>query len=107
MRPPAVEAPLAWRVWVQRTNNRPFNKAFGPKPSGTVHATLAAAEAEKARQREHLGENAAICITPVFPNSAKRERDRKAEQESLTAAGWPIQMRPPRPGIPATKGRRK
>jgi hypothetical protein len=101
MSPPAVEAPVAWRVYVQPANRRPFDKEFRPKLEYTVCATREEAEREKQRQRVRHGDDAAICISPLFPTKPKRARERKARQESLTAAGWPIQMRPPRGEAPA------
>jgi hypothetical protein len=105
MSPSAVEAPFGWRVCVQPANARPCDREFRPKPHYTVHATLAEAEAEKQRQKQHFGDGAAICIEPVYPTRAKRERDRKVLQESLTAAGWPTQTRPARPGAPSRRRR--
>jgi hypothetical protein len=105
--PSPVETPIGWRVCVQPTTVRPFDREFRPKPRYTVHATLAEAEAEKERQRAHFGDHAAIHVQPMFAPPRARERERRARQESLTAAGWPIQMRPPRPGMPDKKRRRK
>jgi hypothetical protein len=101
----AVDIPIGWRVCVQPATDRPFDREFRPKPRYIVFPSQD--EAEKQRQRAHFGEHAAIHIEPVFAPPATRERERKAMQESLAAAGWPIQMRPPRPGMPDRKRRRK
>jgi hypothetical protein len=104
MNGPSVETPIAWRVCVQPVNTRPFDREFRPKPQYMVCATREEAETEKQRQRAHRGDHAIVHVEPLFAAPAKRERQYKASQESLTAAGWPIQQRPPRPGMPA-KGR--
>jgi hypothetical protein len=106
MSPPPVEPPVAWRVCVQPANGRPFDREFRPKPHYTVCTTKSEAEREKERQRAHHGADAAIHIEPVFPTRAERKRLLVAMQDSLSAAGWPVQRRPPRPGMPA-KGRKR
>jgi hypothetical protein len=79
---------------VQVANARPFDKGFKPKPTRTpVVATLAEAEREKERQRAHYGDPAAICIEPVYVGKQKRQSARKALQQSLNVAGWPLQAR--------------
>jgi hypothetical protein len=95
MSPPSVEPPVAWRVCVQPANRRPFDKEFRPVPRYTVHATLAEAELEKEHQRAQWGNDAAICVEPVYAARAERKRALAAIQDSLTASGWPIQHRPP------------
>jgi hypothetical protein len=92
---------------VQPVADRPFDKEFRPKPRYIVCTTRDEAEREKERQRAHFGaDGAAIHLEPVFPTGAKRKRAIAAMQQSLDDAGWPVQMRPPRPSMP-TKARRK
>jgi len=89
-----ADEPVGYRVCVQVTNARPFDKEFKPKPTRTpVVATLAEAEREKERQRARYGDRAAICIEPVYLGKQKRQSARKALQQSLDVAGWPLQAR--------------
>jgi hypothetical protein len=103
-----TEMPIGWRVCIQPINVRPFDREFEPGPRySPIMRTKEEAEVEQRHQQALLGGCAVIHIQPVYVSSAKRGRIRQALQESLTAAGWPIQVRPPRPGIRDRRGRRK
>jgi hypothetical protein len=92
---------------VQPENARPFDSEFRPKPQySPIFRTKVEAEAEKERQRQRFGDRAAIHVNPVFPSGVKQRRLLGAAQENLTAQGWPVQLLPPRPGVPA-KAHRK
>ncbi len=101
-----TEAPIAWRVhWIQ-VPDRLLEKTYRPAPQHQDFPTKAEAEAEKLRLRALLGDKAVVHIQPRYLSSAKRQRKLAALQDSLTAGGWPIQMRPPRPGATSRRKRR-
>jgi hypothetical protein len=87
-----ADEPVGYRVCLQVANARPSDKEFKPTRTPVV-ATLAEAEREKERQRAHYGDRAAICIGPVSVGKQKRQSARKALQQSLDVAGWPLQAR--------------
>jgi hypothetical protein len=103
---PSSEAPIAWRVWWKPENGRPFDREFQAAARHKDFQTRTEAEVEKRRIDERLAGQGAVHIAPIYISRAKRERRQTAQQNSLTSAGWPIQMRPPRPGAPE-KGMRR
>jgi hypothetical protein len=95
-----LEEPIAWCVHWIAVPDRPCGKRDRPAPQHQDFATKAEAEAERLRLYAQFGDTAVIHIQPRYLSPAKRERKLVAQQDSLTAAGWPIQMRPPRSGMP-------
>ena len=100
-----IEQPIAWRVHWVGVPDRAIEKRYRPAPQHQDFATKVEAEAERLRLYARFGDKAVVHVQPYYLSTSKRERKLAAQQDSLTVAGWPIQIRPPRPGMP-NKGRR-
>jgi hypothetical protein len=103
----SAEQPIGWRChWLVTKGYQPFGE-IKPKPGHRDYPTRELAEKHKSNLIAHFGQDGVIAhVTPVHVTSARRERDNAARQCNLYDTGWPIQMRPPRLGLPA-KGRRR
>jgi hypothetical protein len=101
-----IEGPIAWRVHWIAVPDRSIEKKYRPAPQHQDFATRAEAEAERLRLYARFGGTAVIHVQACYLSTSKRERTLNAAQDSLAVAGWPIQMRPPRPGM-SNKGRRR
>jgi hypothetical protein len=102
---PWIEEPIAWRVHWMAVPNWSIEQRYRPAPQHQDFTTKAEAEAERLRLSARFGSKAVVHIQPRYLSTSKRERKLAAQQNSLTVAGWPIKMRPPRPGM-TSKGRR-
>lgn len=100
-----IEEPIAWRVHWMAVPDRSIEKRYRPAPQHQDFATKAEAEAEKLRLCARFGDKAVVHVQPCYLSTSKREHKLNAAQDSLAIAGWPIQIRPPHPGMP-NKGRR-
>ena len=102
---PWMEAPIAWRVHWMAVPERSIEKRYRPAPQHQDFATKAEAEAERLRLHAWFGGKAVVHVQPCYLSTSRRERKLNAAQDSLAIAGWPIQIRPPHPGMP--NGRRR
>jgi hypothetical protein len=91
-----TEVPVAWRVWWYIPSNKPFDPTYKHKREYKDFPSLALALTEKLYRAHSLGEDGAVCLEPRYLSRRKRETKRLTGQDNLAAAGWPLQMRPPR-----------
>jgi len=84
---------LKWRCsWIAQKGFRPF-EMIKPKPCKQDFTTKDEAM-ERKKSLQSLGEDIVATVTPVL--ITVRQSLKKARRMSLDAAGWPIQMAPPK-----------
>jgi hypothetical protein len=98
-----AEIPIAYRLWWLLANPKPFDELFRPAPRYNDFSTQAEAETRKRLLVEQFGDQVCAHVERRYLSKAKRERSRKARQQSLDQAGWPILRRSPQIGVPETK----
>lgn len=90
---PEKQTVLMWRcAWIDHTGFRPF-EMIKPKPQREDYKTKDAAM-ERKRNLQSLGREIVATVMPV--HIMVRRSLKKARRMSLDAAGWPIQMAPPK-----------
>ena len=90
---PEKQTVLMWRCnWIDYTGFRSF-EFIKPKPQREDYKTKDAAM-ERKRNLVALGWDIVATVTPVHVTI--RRSLKKARRMSLDAAGWPIQMAPPK-----------
>ena len=90
------EFPVAYRVYWFAPSNRPFDKQYKGEKGHKDFATRENAEAEKQYLAASIGDNAVVCVQPVYISDSQREKKLQASQDTLAMAGWPVQHRPVR-----------